>query len=50
MGTCRALMPRWFYNRDTEKCEQFHYGGCKGNENSFMTEEECKKVCMELEV
>ncbi|XP_021565279.1 kunitz-type protease inhibitor 3 [Carlito syrichta] len=44
-GHCRAAFPRWFYNRNTGKCEQFIYGGCRGNSNNFLKKEECDKVC-----
>ncbi|XP_038653503.1 kunitz-type serine protease inhibitor-like isoform X2 [Scyliorhinus canicula] len=37
-GNCRASMPRFFYNRSTETCEPFSYGGCGGNENRFLTQ------------
>ena len=36
---------RWGYNQDTEECEEFNYGGCKGNLNSFLNEEECTNSC-----
>ena len=38
---------RFGYNKETEKCEEFVYGGCKGNENSFMSIEECTNTCGE---
>ena len=38
---------RYGYNKETEKCEEFTFGGCKGNENSFMSIEECSNTCGE---
>jgi len=45
VGICRALIPRFFYNDNSSKCEPFNYGGCGGNENNFETLNECKDRC-----
>jgi len=45
VGTCRRAEPRFWYNSTTKKCEQFTYGGCKGNQNNFKSIEECEKLC-----
>ena len=34
-GPCYALMPRFFFNFESRRCEQFIYGGCRGNQNNF---------------
>eukprot|EP00095_Tigriopus_kingsejongensis_P004259 maker-scaffold1645_size32249-snap-gene-0.5 protein:Tk04259 transcript:maker-scaffold1645_size32249-snap-gene-0.5-mRNA-1 annotation:"hypothetical protein DAPPUDRAFT_304363" len=47
VGTCRALKPRFYYKQETQKCEQFFWGGCEGNQNRFRTKEECREVCSE---
>ncbi|CAF0851289.1 unnamed protein product [Brachionus calyciflorus] len=44
-GICRGYMEKFFYNKDTKKCEKFIYGGCGGNENKFNTIEECEAKC-----
>ncbi|XP_041096368.1 tissue factor pathway inhibitor 2-like [Polyodon spathula] len=44
-GPCRARLPRYYYNRHTEKCEEFNYGGCEGNANNFANLEHCEKTC-----
>ena len=44
-GPCKALMKRYFFNKDTCACEEFNYGGCKGNGNNFDFIEDCQKAC-----
>ncbi|VDK68293.1 unnamed protein product [Litomosoides sigmodontis] len=44
-GTCRDYVPRWFYNSQTGKCEQFSYGSCGGNSNNFLDREACEGKC-----
>jgi hypothetical protein len=45
-GMCDAYFPRFSYHSDTNKCTQFIYGGCGGNQNNFLTENECNKSCV----
>ncbi|XP_057567242.1 kunitz-type protease inhibitor 2 isoform X2 [Hippopotamus amphibius kiboko] len=45
VGRCRASFPRWWYNVTDGSCQQFVYGGCGGNENNYMTKEECLAKC-----
>ncbi|XP_078093726.1 tissue factor pathway inhibitor 2-like [Mustelus asterias] len=47
-GPCRASSRRFYYNRYTQKCEQFIYGGCRGNENNFRSMQECKLHCRRI--
>merc|ERR1712215_304209 len=44
-GPCEAYIPRWTFNQATRNCEQFIYGGCKGNKNRFGSKAECEKKC-----
>ncbi|CAK9825079.1 unnamed protein product [Anthophora retusa] len=44
-GPCRARMLRYGYNPDTNKCEEFMYGGCWGNENNFLSLDKCQEIC-----
>ncbi|KAH3859208.1 hypothetical protein DPMN_101924 [Dreissena polymorpha] len=43
-GPCKAAFPRYFYNAQTCKCEDFIYGGCAGNGNRYETIEDCYAV------
>lgn len=45
VGHCREALPMFFYDATTGKCTRFIYGGCKGNDNRFVTEEACKLAC-----
>jgi hypothetical protein len=44
-GICRAYLKRWAFIKSDGKCKEFVYGGCNGNSNRFITQEECLKVC-----
>ena len=44
-GSCFALIPRYFFNATTGKCEMFTYGGCGGNGNNYRSLQECSQQC-----
>eukprot|EP01025_Chloroclados_australasicus_P016729 TRINITY_DN1850_c0_g1_i1.p3 TRINITY_DN1850_c0_g1~~TRINITY_DN1850_c0_g1_i1.p3 ORF type:complete len:208 (-),score=29.95 TRINITY_DN1850_c0_g1_i1:381-965(-) len=44
-GVCTAIFLRYYFDAETNQCEEFDYGGCEGNENKFQTKEECQGVC-----
>ncbi|XP_048244507.1 eppin-like [Haliotis rufescens] len=44
-GTCSELVHRFYYNKATRRCEEFHYGGCGGNENNFRNKRACMRTC-----
>ncbi|NXG47530.1 TFPI1 inhibitor, partial [Psilopogon haemacephalus] len=45
-GPCKAIHMRYYFNIQSRECEIFEYGGCHGNENNFLTLEECQKWCV----
>uniref|UniRef100_A0A3B3CH83 Serine peptidase inhibitor, Kunitz type 1 a n=1 Tax=Oryzias melastigma TaxID=30732 RepID=A0A3B3CH83_ORYME len=45
VGPCRGSFPRWYYNAASQRCEKFVFGGCKKNQNNYLTEKECTTVC-----
>ncbi|XP_058039425.1 tissue factor pathway inhibitor 2 [Ahaetulla prasina] len=47
-GPCRAIHYRWHYDRYSQTCKQFTYGGCKGNDNNFLDFTECSETCKRI--
>lgn len=35
-GPCEASIRKWFYDKNTDTCSQFAYGGCEGNGNRYV--------------
>ncbi|VFV16884.1 wap four-disulfide core domain [Lynx pardinus] len=48
VGLCLALIPRWWYNKETRRCSKFTYGGCAGNNNNFQSEAVCRSICPDV--
>ena len=48
-GPCRASITRFYYNKVTQKCSRFIWGGCEGNGNNFASQLECGITCGKLE-
>ncbi|XP_017654090.1 WAP four-disulfide core domain protein 6A-like [Nannospalax galili] len=44
-GSCLAYIPRWWYDKETELCSEFIYGGCQGNANNFPSKAICTVIC-----
>ncbi|CAL1298894.1 unnamed protein product [Larinioides sclopetarius] len=44
-GMCLAYFPAYYYDKETNTCKKFIYGGCQGNGNRYRTEEECLENC-----
>ena len=44
-GPCGGNIRRYFYNIKEGKCQTFHFGGCRGNGNNFVTKGDCEAAC-----
>lgn len=44
-GPCRGVYNRFAYDKTQMKCMPFSYGGCRGNQNNFLSLEECMETC-----
>jgi len=44
-GGCDRKEFRYFYNGLERRCKLFVYGGCKGNQNNFISEIDCVRRC-----
>lgn len=44
-GSCRGVYKRYFYDPSRQSCQEFEYGGCRGNQNNFLTDEICMSSC-----
>ncbi|XP_028653177.1 kunitz-type protease inhibitor 2 isoform X2 [Erpetoichthys calabaricus] len=45
VGPCRASFPRFFFNSTSQSCQLFIYGGCPGNDNNYLSMEDCQSFC-----
>ncbi|XP_076988128.1 kunitz-type protease inhibitor 2 [Tamandua tetradactyla] len=44
-GPCRASFTRWYFDVEKNICDNFIYGGCRGNKNIYQSKEECMHRC-----
>uniref|UniRef100_A0A2K6VXR9 BPTI/Kunitz inhibitor domain-containing protein n=2 Tax=Onchocerca TaxID=6281 RepID=A0A2K6VXR9_ONCVO len=44
-GTGNSNLLRWYFDQTSHKCLTFYYHGKEGNQNSFLTEDDCKNAC-----
>ncbi|XP_018418478.1 PREDICTED: kunitz-type protease inhibitor 2-like isoform X1 [Nanorana parkeri] len=49
-GPCRAYFVKWWYDAETESCQNFTYGGCPVNLNNHEAEDECMEKCRGVKV
>ncbi|XP_026579467.1 kunitz/BPTI-like toxin [Pseudonaja textilis] len=48
--TCKINASAFYYNSASNSCQEFLYGGCKGNSNRFETKSECHHTCVGKEL
>ncbi|KAJ7303860.1 hypothetical protein JRQ81_011368 [Phrynocephalus forsythii] len=48
VGRCRAAFQRWWYNATSQTCQRFIFGGCRGNLNNFLSEQDCHQACISV--
>jgi len=46
IGPCRGAYRRWYFDSKTGTCQEFYFGGCKGNDNNFVKKEYCVRDCI----
>ncbi|KAK8774966.1 hypothetical protein V5799_010500 [Amblyomma americanum] len=46
VGPCKALIPKYYLNSTTRKCEPFKWGGCCANCNNFQALNESERKCL----
>lgn len=44
-GFCRGYAQRYFYDSQNKVCKTFVWGGCLGNANNFVSEQDCMSAC-----
>uniref|UniRef100_A0AC34F1S9 BPTI/Kunitz inhibitor domain-containing protein n=1 Tax=Panagrolaimus sp. ES5 TaxID=591445 RepID=A0AC34F1S9_9BILA len=49
-GTGNGQLFRWYYNSVSQCCLQFTYRGREGNQNNFLSREECESQCVSINV
>ncbi|KAH7973330.1 hypothetical protein HPB52_024138 [Rhipicephalus sanguineus] len=48
-GPCLGSFPRFYYDKITQSCRRFVYGGCQSNGNNFESYISCMKFCIDTE-
>lgn len=44
-GSGDANLKRWYFDQNTQNCIPFSYGGMHGNQNNFLTQQQCQQIC-----
>lgn len=49
VGHCRNPSNRWYYDNDKNDCALFSFSGCGGNQNNFLSRDECISTCKPIQ-
>ncbi|CAI2353491.1 unnamed protein product [Caenorhabditis sp. 36 PRJEB53466] len=44
-GPCIDSISMWYFDSNDLDCKPFTYGGCRGNQNRFVSKEQCQQSC-----
>jgi len=44
-GPCSSQVMRWYFLEKEGDCIEFPWGGCQGNNNNFLSLEQCRSTC-----
>ncbi|RVE42540.1 hypothetical protein evm_012820 [Chilo suppressalis] len=48
VGPCRGQFERWAFVAMKGMCVPFAYGGCRGNRNNFLSQQNCLDTCAQI--
>uniref|UniRef100_A0A8R1DF77 Papilin n=1 Tax=Caenorhabditis japonica TaxID=281687 RepID=A0A8R1DF77_CAEJA len=44
-GPCTDAISMWYFDSTDMECKPFTYGGCRGNQNRFVSKAQCQQSC-----
>lgn len=47
-GSCRGAYKRFYYIPARQACEEFEFSGCRGNQNNFLSRDDCLSACSQV--
>lgn len=48
IGSCRGAYKRFYYSATRQSCEEFEFSGCRGNQNNFLSRDDCWNTCSQV--
>ncbi|VDN88221.1 unnamed protein product [Brugia pahangi] len=49
-GSGDANLKRWYFDQNILNCIPFSYGGMHGNQNNFLTQQQCHKILTSIKI